>query len=219
MPLDDPVAIEIISKARRPNVAKPRTTDRDFRRLLEDFFPKRLRRKGFEGELIMDLGPGQFDFARLIKSYGGACENIDIDPAVIELGNYLGEVCHNVDMIHMNAEPFRGRFDGLFCKFSINALWFYDVPSAHHLVTELDSMLKSEGWGLIIPWNGRPKTGFDDALVGLMLRTQRETFEECGWTVHELSEAQAVYYGVSGSVENHPLYLKNITPPPPKGIQ
>src|SRR5690554_3262772 len=177
MPLNDPKAIEIISKARRPNVAKPRTTDRDFRRILEDFFPNRLQPDGFAGQLVMDLGPGQYDFARLIRSFGGACENIDIDPAVIELGEYLGEVCHRIDMIHMNAQQFRGRLDGLFCKFSINALWFYDVDAARRLVTELDSMLKPGGWGWIAPWNGRSKKGFDNELAALMLKTQRETFE------------------------------------------
>lgn len=216
MPLTDPIAIEIISRARRPNVARPRTSDRDFQRIFADFFPHRLHSSGFAGELVMDLGPGQYDFARQIRDHGGRCENIDVDPAVIELGNYLGEVCHNVDLIHMNAEPFRNRFDGLFCKFSINALWFSDVESARRLVTELDSMLKPGGWGWIAPWNGRPKNGFDDHLAALMLEQQRCAFLDCGWTACELSEEQSAYYGVSGRVENHPLYLKNITPP--KGL-
>lgn len=216
MPLTDPRAIEIISHARRPNVAKPRTTDRDFRRILEDFFPRRLHDTGFQGELIMDLGPGQFDFARLIRQCGGRCENIDIDPAVIELGTYLGEICHCVDMIHMDAKPFRNRFDGLFCKFSINALWFYDVASAGHLVDELDSMLKPGGWGWVVPWNGRPKKGFDDELAALMLAEQRRAFLNRGWSVYELSPEQAGYYGVSGAVENHPLFLNNLHAP--KGL-
>jgi hypothetical protein len=210
MPLNDPKAIEIISKARRPNVARPRESDRDFQRIFSDFFANRMHDRGFAGQLVMDLGPGQYDFARMIRHYGGQCENIDIDPAVIELGQYLGEVCHKVDMIHMDAEPFRSRFDGLFCKFSINALWFHDIASAGHLVTELDSMLKPGGWGWIAPWNGRPKSGFDDALVRTMLDAQRTAFLECGWIVHELSKQQAAYYGMGGTVENNPLYLKNL---------
>lgn len=213
MPLDDPAAIEIIGKARRPNVAKPRTTDRDFQRIFQDFFPRQMKKRGFKKQTIMDLGPGQFDFARLVRSFGGACESIDNDPAVIELGKYLGEVCHQHDLIHFDAAPLRNRFEGLFCKFSINAMWHTEIESARRLIVEIDSMLKPGGWGWIAPWNGRPKCGFDDALAATMLDVQKNEFLACGWNVHSLTTSQAAYYGMGGTVENNPLFLKNLAPP------
>ncbi len=213
MPLNDPKAIEIISKATRPNVAKPRTTDKDFRHIFKDFFRQWARSAGFAGQLLVDLGPGQFDFARIIRDFGGDCENIDYDPAVIELGEYLGFTCINMDMKQLDAIEQRSRYDGVFCKFSISAFWFTTADDTMHFVRELDSFLKPEGWGWIAPWNGRPKHGIDDDLAAMLLKAQDMAFAACGWDRYELTLEQAAYYGVTGRVENHPLFLKNLHAP------
>jgi hypothetical protein len=213
MPLDDPKAIEIISKASRPNVAKPRTTDKDFQHIFRDFFSQWRGSAGHAGQRVVDLGPGQFDFARLVRDGGGECENIDYDPAVLELGAYFGFTCITMDMKQMDASALRNRYDGIFCKFSISAFWFTTCAQMDHFVRELDSMLKPGGWGWIAPWNGRPKYGIDDELAARMLDAQNEAFAACRWKRYELTPEQAAYYGVTGQVENNPLFLKNLAAP------
>lgn len=213
MPLTDPRAIEIISKARRPNVARPRTSHRDFDRIFKDFFRKQRRRDGFAGQLVMDLGPGQFDFPRMIREYGGECECIDYDAAVLELADYLGFRCFNMDMKQMDATELRARYDGLFCKFSISGFWYADPEAARNFVHELDSMLKPTGWGWIAPWNGRPKHGFDDDRAAVLLDVQKDAFRACGWTGIDLTKKQAAHYGMGGVVDNNPLFVKHLAVP------
>jgi len=213
--LTDPRAIEIISRARQSNVAVAQRDSRDFDRIFADFFSGETAQQCFAGRTVCDIGPGQYDFARCVTEAGGTCVNIDYDPAVLELGRYLGYEVIEADLKDFDASAIDcvGRFDGLFCKFSFNALWFVDGGERHaRLIRALDSMLKPGGWGWIAPWNGRslPELKHDDEAVHALLDVQRQTFASLGWQVHDLTDAQAQYYGMGGAVEDHPLYLKNL---------
>ena len=208
--LEDQTAIAIAANARQKNVAQSVRSGRDFDRIFADFFLAH----DFSGELVMDLGPGQFDFARRVRDRGGIVHAIDKDPAVIELGRHLGFECFEHDFKRFEPHEYRGKYDGLFCKFSINAFWFpLDRLEVH--VQGLNSMLKPGGWGWIAPWNGvNKKRELRAAEIQQRLRRQAEVFQECGWQAYDMSGFQASWYGVSGAVANHPLFIKALPPPP-----
>lgn len=84
--LTDPREIEIISKARQKNVRDQNRSRQHFLNILEDFLPL----KSLKDQLILDLGPGQFDFGVVARERGAEVMAIDNDPAVVELGRYKG---------------------------------------------------------------------------------------------------------------------------------
>lgn len=204
--LDDPKAIEIISRARQKNVALANRSEHDFDCVLKDFFAGH----DFTGELIMDLGPGQYDFARRVRDAGGAVEHIDKDPAVVELGRYLGFEVAQANLRSFDYSQRTARYDGLFCKFSINAFWFQSVDEVRSKIRAIDSMLKPTGWGWIAPWNGLPKNGWEDQDPLPFLDAQAEAFSGCGWSGYELPDLLTKRYGITGSVQNHPLFVRNL---------
>lgn len=207
--LSDPRAVEIISKAKQKNVASPKRSDRDFDHIFKDFFIG----FDFRNQLILDLGPGQFEFAKRVRERGGVVHNLDFDPAVLELGRYLGFDVFEANFKEFDPEPYRGRYDGLFCKFSINAFWF-EADQVRLHIRELDSMLKPGGWGWVAPWNGLMRRDERSVNVRAHLARQTDAFTECGWTAFDVDEQLARYYGVHGAIENHALFVKGVPSPP-----
>jgi hypothetical protein len=45
------------------------------------------------------------------------------------------------------------------------------------------------------------------------LDAQKRAFVECGWRAIDLSNECAAYYGVSGKVANHVLFVRNLRGP------
>lgn len=213
--LHDAVAISIIQKARQKNVANPNRPCRDFERIFTDFFAE----VDFAGRRVLDLGPGQYDFARIVAERGGETDNIDKDPAVVELGRYLGYEVSQENLADFDARRRQASYDGLFCKFAINAFWFYDEGADHaarqaDYVQQLDAMLKPGGWGWIAPWNGSKGRCADAGDAARVLRAQAEAFSACGWQGFDLSDTWARHYGVDGAVANHALFIKGLEAPP-----
>ncbi|MBT8486572.1 MAG: class I SAM-dependent methyltransferase, partial [Phycisphaerae bacterium] len=195
-----------ISHARQKNVAQANRSSRDFERIFADFFAGH----DFTGERIVDLGPGQWDFGRMVAERGGRCEGVDNDPAVLELGTYLGMTVHDANLRTFDPTPFAGQLDGLFCKFAVNAFWHKNDADRAAFTASLDRMLTPQGWGWVAPWNGRPKEGVDDDAARRILAAQRDAFAAVGWTAYELTETQAQDYGMGGRVENHPLFIRGL---------
>ena len=206
--LNDKEAVAIAANARQKNVAQPRRSGRDFDRIFSTFFTGH----DFQGETILELGPGQYDFARRVRDRGGLVRAIDNDAAVVELGHHLGFEVTEANLKQFDAADRRGQYDGVFCKFSINAFWFEPAELEAH-VTGLDAILKPDGWGWIAPWNGARKRDRQDPNVIVHLNRHAELFRRCGWTVYELDEQTAPCFGVTGDVTNHPLFLKNLKAP------
>lgn len=207
--LSDTRAVEIIARARQKNVADAGRSSRDFDRIFEDFFGD----VDVSGQRLIDLGPGQYDFARRMRDGGAVVENVDFDPAVVELGRYLGFEVELADLRLFDRESRFERLDGVFCKFAINAFWF-DEPSATAAYTaEVTAMLKPGGWGWIAPWNGLGKLERSDEQVQSLLLAQRKSFEAAGWKAHDLNGEQARYYGVQGNVANNVLFTRNLPRP------
>lgn len=207
--LKDQRAIEIISKARQKNVASPKRSDRDFTRIFADFFDAH----DFTGETVLELGPGQYEFARRVRERGGLVHCVDNDPAVLELGRYFNFEVTSAHLGDMEFSPLQGRYDGLFCKFSINAFWFDSPEAMAGCIHDLNATLRPDGWGWIAPWNGVGKRDPDSPLVREILQRQSAAFVECGWSAFDLDEDLARYYGIAGAVVNHAMFVKNLPVP------
>ncbi len=205
--LNDKQAERIIAKAEQKNVARADRPDFDFSHILEDFFADH----SFAGQRVLDIGPGQYDFARMIRARGGLCDNLDRDPAVLELGEYLGFRIIDADLMKFNPLDFSAEYSGIFCKGSINAHWYGSPAGVAEFAKKLDSMIKPGGWGWFAPWNGRGKRD-DPGPCEARESAQRAAFAACGWSAYEPGDNAAAYYGIGYVVARRILYLKNVPP-------
>lgn len=203
--LNDPRAIEIISAAKQANVRDPHRKREPFHRILQDY----LDAVDFEAAHFLDLGPGQYDFAELAKLRGATVTSIDKDPAVIALGEYLGFRCVQGDIREVGSFFDDQSFDGIFCKYSINAFWLRTPEDIILHVQSITRLLKPEGWGWIAPWNGIPKDLPADQVPEL-LAAQISAFQQCGFLLHELNEEQSRLYGVHGRTANKVVFTRGL---------
>ena len=210
--LTDPEEIAIIAKARQKNVRDPHRSRVHFDNIFEDFFHD----VPFDGAVLMDLGPGQFDFGVLARARGATdVFGIDNDPAVVELGRHKGFSVEQGQLRSLTAETWPDGFDGVFCKFSLNAFWFgEEITRLEAHVSQVASLIRPDGWGWIAPWNGIPKNDPPgDKEVERILQTQEDAFSSRGFDVFLLNDSLAKRYGISGAVVNHALFVRNLSVP------
>lgn len=207
--LTDPREVEIISQARQKNVRDPNRSREHFEHIFERFFSG----KDLQGEVLLDLGPGQYDFAVLADKRGGVTQAIDNDPAVLELGRYRGYTVVDGRIQDIKSDQFAQAFDGLFCKFSINAFWYWeDERKQLDFLERMLSVVKADGWLWIAPWNGVPKAGLEKEIVDRTLSVQSEFFRNAGCTAIDLGASLARYFGVNGNVANNIVFVRGLEP-------
>jgi len=205
--LTDPVEIEIASHAQQKNVRDPNRSRKHFDRIFEDF----LNSAAFENKRLLDLGPGQFDFGELAKLRGAEVIAIERDPALVRLGKHKGFHTIEGDLKHQSSFDQAQRFDGLFCKFSINAYWAASVEAAVAYVHMITEGLAPDGWSWIAPWNGIPNPErFSSDQAAALQQTQIEAFQSLGFNYQELTDEESRYYGVHGKTTNCPLFTRNL---------
>ena len=207
--LIDPNEIEIISRARQKNIRNQTRSREHFVHILKDFFYD----IDFKGMSVIDLGPGHYDFGVLAIEKGATqIAAIDNDPAVLELGRYRNYTVVDARLQDLKLDLFKEPFDLVFCKFSINCFWFWDDEAQlRHHIDHVAKLVKAGGYAWIAPWNGVPKSiELSPAQVDMVLSIQREAFLKNGFKVIELTDQQAVRYGVTGAVANHALFTKNL---------
>jgi hypothetical protein len=209
--LTDPKEIEIISRARQANVRDPRRSRKHFEAIDEDF----LRDLAWRGRVLLDIGPGQFDFGEIVRPRGAQVEGVDNDPAVLELGRYKGYRVVAGELRQLASIDFGRRYDGLFCKLSLNAFWSATPAEVAEDVARLLALGHADAWLWIAPWNGAPKSRpMPDAEVAAMLHSQRRAFEGAGCDAFELPEAMTHRYGIHGATANWPLFTRGVAIPP-----
>jgi hypothetical protein len=160
------------------------------------------------------MGAGQFDFGVLARQRGASVLGIDNDPAVLELGTHKGFATQQVQLRRLDARHLPGPFDGLFCKFSLNAFWASGPTEHRAQIHEIASLLKTDGWAWIAPWNGPPKRvplSPDD--ISQTLQVQADEFARHGFLGFALTDALAKYYGVHGATGNNALFVRNLPCP------
>jgi hypothetical protein len=212
--LKDSKEIEIISNARQVQVRNPERSRKHFEDIFNDF----LSGIDLEKKLLLDLGPGQFDFAEIVRPKGGIVHSIDNDPAVIELGEYKGL---NVRLDNLKKLPkikYDFKFDAVFCKYSINAFWFHDNDAKHtEYVESINNLMKADGFAWIAPWNGVPKKAqLSDREIQRVLDLQADLFRDFGFTGINLTKKLTTRYGIHGITANQALFFRNLDTP--KGI-
>lgn len=197
--------IEIISRAKQKNVRDPNRSRKHFENIFNDFFLN----IDFNGKLYLDLGPGQYDFGVLAKTKGAKeIYAIDNDEAVIELGNYKKFNVKFADLKNLNFNLFNIKFDGIFCKFSINALWYKDIS----FYDNFEKMLNNKGWVWLAPWNGiGKKSDLKSEEIYQRLNFQIDQFKSRNFDIFLLDSEYQIKYGVHGIVENNILITKNLT--------
>lgn len=207
--LEDAKEIEIISRARQKNIRDPSRSRTTFERIFSDFLGDKI----FSGCQLLDLGPGHHDFGVLAQERGAQVHAIDNDPAVVELGCHKGFSVRlgNLEEIStfQNQEQ---SYDGVFCKFSLNALWFEDEEELRAHTQSIGNLVKPGGWAWIGPWNG----GHDkrpSRLVKRLLRVQLEEFKAMGFWALKLNKNLAKYYGIHGQTANRVLFGLNVCQP------
>jgi hypothetical protein len=207
----DSIEIEIIKNANQPNIADPSRSEIPFINILNDFFSN----FDFKQKKIMDLGPGHYDFFNLIDNTNK--ENlhaIDKDPAVIKLGKYRKYSVTEANLKNIHTKNNNKKFDLLFCKFSINAYWFYDDPLNHErYIDYLASMLNLNGSAWIAPWNGIPKTiDIKENQKKIMDTINKQIcfFEKNKFKTLYPSPKEIKRYGLTGNIINNPIFIKNL---------
>jgi hypothetical protein len=143
---------EIMAHAIQPNMRRHDVPVTAFETFLKDKFEN----QSFAGKVYVDIGPGQCDLLDLIKQRGGTTIGIDMDPAVIKLGEYRGH-----KMVQANLQKgwptIDSPIDGLFCRGSINCYWFAAAPQRLNAFLEgLMAGLLPTAWLWIAPWNNPP---------------------------------------------------------------
>ncbi len=205
--LTDPSEIHIISKAIQKNVRDPNRSRVHFDHIFADFLNDVI----FKSSLLLDLGPGQYDFGVLARQKGAVTYGIDNDPSVIELGKYKGFPVRYGDIEDIKKEDFDTNFDGIFCKYSIDAFWFQDVQHLERHIKEIGKLIRPGGWAWIAPWNGSYEDEeLSPADIRRALSVQREVFKDLGFTAFELTEDLSKYYGVHGKTANRALFTLNL---------
>jgi hypothetical protein len=202
--LTDPREIEIISRARQKNVRDPGRSREHFERIFADF----LGGIAFAGRHFLDLGAGHFDFGVLARARGAEVTGVDNDPAVVELGRYKGFPVAELELRELKAAQLGRRFDGVFCKYSINAFWYPGEAALRAGIRELVALMAPGAWGWLAPWNGAPKDA-DLSLLGI----QADEFQAHGFEAYELTEEQSRFYGVHGATANRALFTRGVAVP------
>ncbi|MGH8488792.1 MAG: class I SAM-dependent methyltransferase [Gammaproteobacteria bacterium] len=206
--LIDPAEIAIIAKARQANVRDPKRSRQHFVAIFEDF----LSGVPFTGQTVLDIGPGQYDFGEMARARGASVIGIDRDPAVIELGRYKRFEVIEADLRDFHRGRLAAPVHGIFCKYSLNALWFHNDERGLRAHTQafIDA-LRLDGWAWIAPWNRSPKAlALSAAEEEAVLDVQRDCFMAAGFDFRQLSEAETRRYGVHGATADNALFTRGL---------
>lgn len=202
----NPQEASVMSNARQPALRDPQLTAAPSINAFSDFF------KGLDisGASVLEAGPGQCDFAALLKQSKAAVWIIDNDPAVLSLALMRGYTVLGDDLRSPSLSLLRGKFRLVFCRAAFNAFWHSSYEECKFFVDRLVSLVAEDGYGWFSPWNdvrdGQPGA----ERVEQTLEWQRRSFEQNGYVAVEVDNSVAHRYGISRK-KNSILYLKNLS--------
>jgi SAM-dependent methyltransferase len=203
MLLDDE-ELQIMASAAQPHL---RSSQGDYqaRCAFDDFIAAR----PLAGARVLELGPGQHDFARFAAAAGATVVSIDHDPAVVALGRKRGHEAVLADVMTFDWNSMRGEFDGLFARSSTAPQWFRAPALLEAFVDSICSVLKPDGWGWVLPWNRYLNTPPDH--VEMMLAAQERAYQRNGFNLCDLRPLAAALFGPNP--DNYQLFIKGLDPP------
>lgn len=196
----------IMSRARQPNMRRSHPSGQKAIARIVDTV---LVANKMSGAKVLELGPGQCDFLDIARSMGATTFGIDFDPAVVQLGKLRGHTMtlHNLSTGWPLGEE---RFDGIFCRGSINCFWFVKQTDQDRLDLFLDNLsgaLNPDGWLWIVPWN-KPATP-DQALEDETHTTVAMWAQRSGVTIQCLDDEARMEYQLNYQIPRVEIWQKN----------
>lgn len=189
--LFDDEEVQIMSAALQPHLREPHRSELISRRIFEDF----LAARDLAGCRVLELGPGQYDLARMVEGAGATMVSMDHDPAVIALGRKRGYNVIQADFRTFDWSSLRGQFDGLLSRGSITPLWARDNGGIGSFVNVICSALKPSGWGWIAPWNNA-LADFAPDRAQTLLKDERQAFGRNGFRAIDPVPQAIMRYGL-----------------------
>lgn len=194
--------INIVKNAKEPGIRNPQRPRVHFDRIMERFF----KHYDFNGKVILDLGPGHYDFCELARSKGAIPYAIELDESVVELGKYK-----KIEVIEGNLidpkiyESFNGKIDLLFCRGSINSEWFHNKKEHINYLEKMLAVLKDNGSAWISPCNESASSpNYKENL-----EIQMNVFNRFDFHTIKTHKIQAYFYGI-WSDNPKLIYTKNL---------
>lgn len=194
--------IEMLKNAQEPGIRDPLRPRVHFQRIISRFF----KNYDFNQKVILDLGPGHYDFCDLARSKGAIPYSIELDECVVRLGRYKKiEVLHG-DLVDPNIyDEFKGKVDLLFCRGSINCGWFNDENEHTIYLEKMLSVLKENGSAWISPCNASESF----LQYREMLDIQMKIFTKNNFYTLNTNKLQSYLYGIWSDTPRI-IYTKNL---------
>lgn len=185
MALKDPAEIKLMESSQSPGLRVADRSTYGVRNIFRHFFYGVV----LDGKVVLELGPGHYEFCEEVRARRGLAEAIDIDPTVLELGRRRGFDVRSVNLAHLPTLSWEKQYDGLFSKGSTNPFWFYnDREALHGFVRSISSLVKPTGflWIVSCPHAGSSSVKLNDSQVKQWLDTEAACFEEYGFQSYSI---------------------------------
>jgi hypothetical protein len=169
---------------------------------MERFF----RNYDFRNKVVLDLGPGHYDFCELARERGAIPYAIELDESVVKLGQYKKFEVTQANLTDPNVyDAFTGKVDLLFCRGSINCEWFQHKSDHINYLGKMLSVLKSNGSAWVSPCN-EPANAPN---YKQNLEIQLNEFKKFDFHTIKTHKIQAYVYGI-WSDNPKLIYTKNL---------
>lgn len=192
--LTDPKEIELVSCAMEPGIRVPHRSCHGPSEIVRDFMGGRR----FDGEHVLELGPGHYEFCEYMRARGGRASVVELDPCLAELGRWRKFGVHVLDLRELPKLEVAQPFDGLFCKGSNNPFWFHgDRKALERYIDSFLRLVRPSGWIWVAscPWSADKLTTAD---FDAWLAVERDLYLARGfkeWAIP--SKSVGGYYGIS----------------------
>jgi len=207
--LTDPEEIALASGAMEPGLRLANRSTRGPVAIARDF----LAGISLKGSVVLELGPGHFEFCDFVRARGGAAAVVELDPAIAAIGRRRGYEVFIKDLRELGSFEPGKRFDGLFCKGSNNPFWFYkDEGALRAYIERFVRLTEPRGWVWVAscPYTSQPTT---PAEFAGWLDVERRIYRELGFQEWPIPwRAIGGMYGISIPCDGLSVFTRNLPP-------
>jgi hypothetical protein len=154
------------------------------------------------GTTILDIGPYDWDFAEIMRRRGAIVHGIDYLEELVALGRHRGYRAISGDIRESSVLDLVDKYDGIFCRGIIKALWHQNDAGAHtELVGRILNLLKPGGWVIVSPHPQMPVAGvgfFENHEIEEAIVAQLDAYKNAGFDMLDLGDKTVRRYGFTG---------------------
>ncbi len=207
--LTDPEEIALVQAAREPGLRIATRPAIGIDAISRDF----LRMRDFNGQSLLELGPGHYEFCEYVRARGARATVVEVDGAIAELGRRRGHAVLTHDLRELPALSTSARFDGLFGRGSTNPFWFHGDTAALERYTESLVQLTAPGGWIWIVSCPFALTDIGTTDFAAWLSVERRIYREFGFNEWEVGwTALGAVYGISVPCDGLRVYTRNLPP-------